>query len=146
KQQVFLAPRTPLEKLLAAGWAEILQVKQVGVHDNFFALGGDSLLLASVLAHIYEAVHVEMDPSRFFEAPTIAETARYLDTFDNDEQTAQASLIVRVQRGGPLPASVAQEHLWKAQQLLRGKPIFNIFCPLRLTSACDVAMLQSSIN
>jgi oxalate---CoA ligase len=46
----YVAPRTPLEKMLAQCWAEILEVEQVGIHDHFFALGGDSLLVTHLLA------------------------------------------------------------------------------------------------
>ena len=74
--QTFVAPRTPLEKTLAELWAEILQVEQVGIHDDFFALGGDSLSVTHVLARVCDIMHVEFEVSRFFEAPTIAEMAR----------------------------------------------------------------------
>ena len=50
--QTFVAPRTPLEKMLAERWAEILQLEQVGIHDDFFALGGDFLSVAHVLARV----------------------------------------------------------------------------------------------
>ena len=63
-------------------WAEILQVEQIGIHDDFFASGGDSLLATHVLAHIYEITQIELEVSRFFEAPTVAEVAQHLETVD----------------------------------------------------------------
>jgi acyl carrier protein len=146
KPQAFVAPRTPLERSLAERWAEILQVERIGIHDDFFALGGDSLLLTQVLAHIYDALHLELDASRFFAAPTIAETAHHLEALLEGGQIGRVLPIPRVPREGQLPASVAQEQMWKMQQLLRGSPLFNVLCPLRLTEPCDAAILERSIN
>jgi acyl-CoA synthetase (AMP-forming)/AMP-acid ligase II len=146
RPQIFVAPRTPIERLLAEHWAEILQVERVGIHDDFFALGGDSLLVAHIVAHVYNITHLEMDVGRFFEAPTIAETAHHLDMLGQAGRTGRPSVIVRVPRADAMPASIAQEHLWKLQGVLRGMPFFNVFCPLRLTSAFDAALLERSIN
>src|SRR5262249_41259977 len=77
--QTFVAPPTPPEESLSKRWAEILQVEQIGIHDDFFEWGGDSLLATHVLAHIYNLTNVELEVSKFFEAPTIAEVARHLE-------------------------------------------------------------------
>jgi acyl-CoA synthetase (AMP-forming)/AMP-acid ligase II len=95
--QTFIAPRTPLEKMLAGCWADILQVEQVGIYDDFFALGGDSLSVTHVLARVYEITHLEIDVSRLFEAPTVAELAHHLETLIPAGQSARAcSAIARV--------------------------------------------------
>jgi acyl-CoA synthetase (AMP-forming)/AMP-acid ligase II len=78
--QASISPRTPLEKVLAGIWAEVLQVEQVGLHDNFFALGGDSLLATRVLIRLYEITHFEVEVSYIFEAPTVAEMAERIET------------------------------------------------------------------
>ena len=79
RRQAFVAPRTPLESSLAKRWAEILRVEQIGIHDDFFASGGDSLLASRVLSHVYDMTQIELEVSRFFEAPTIAEVAQHLE-------------------------------------------------------------------
>src|SRR5262249_43079587 len=66
--RTLVAPRTDLERVLAERWAELLQVDRLGVHDDFFALGGDSLLAAQILVHVYEVANVELGVSRLFEA------------------------------------------------------------------------------
>jgi acyl-CoA synthetase (AMP-forming)/AMP-acid ligase II len=146
RRQVFVAPRTPLERLLAEHWAKILQVERVGIHDDFFTLGGDSLLVTHIVARIYDSLHLEIDVSRFFEAPTIAETAHHLETLMLTGQTGRPSTIARVPRANAAPASIGQERVYKLQRVLRGMPFFNVFCPLRLTSKFDVAILERSIN
>jgi acyl-CoA synthetase (AMP-forming)/AMP-acid ligase II len=146
--RAFVAPRTPIEKVLAKRWAEILQVEQIGIHDDFFASGGDSLLATHVLGHIYEVAQVEFELSRFFEVPTVAEVAYHLERLmDGSQAPRPPSAIVRVPReNGVAPASIAQERLWNLQHALPDIPIFNVLYALRLTSPCDVETLERSIN
>ena len=146
--RISVAPRTSLEKLLAKRWAEILNLEQIGIHDDFFASGGDSLLATRVLGHIYEATKIELAASRFFQAPTVAEVAHHIETVIQPNQTPRApSTLVRAAReNGVVPASIAQEHLWKLQHALPDLPFFNVLYALRITSCCDVAVLERSIN
>ena len=146
--RAFVAPRTPLETLLAKRWAEILQLERIGIHDDFFASGGDSLLATRVLGHIYEVTKIEFEASRFFAAPTVAEVAQHLEQVSHAGQAPRApSTLVRAAReNGVMPASIAQEHLCKLQHALPDIPCFNILYALRITSPCDVAVLERSIN
>jgi acyl-CoA synthetase (AMP-forming)/AMP-acid ligase II len=144
--QTFVAPRTPLEKELAGIWGAILHIEQVGIHDDFFALGGDSLLATHVLARIRATLHLEVGVSHFFEAPTVAEMARHLETtIESGQARRLSSTIARSAREGWSPASIAQERLWKFQHALPDLPFFNILYALRLTSSLDVAVLERSI-
>jgi len=72
------APRTELERELAAIWQTVLHHDRVGIHDNFFDLGGDSLRAFQVLSRICHALHVNLPLRGFFEAPTIAGLALLL--------------------------------------------------------------------
>src|SRR5262252_4241528 len=71
RHTAFVAPRTPVEESLAGLWAEVLNLERVGLHDDFFQLGGDSLLAVQLLSRICEAMHVEMSLATLFEAPTM---------------------------------------------------------------------------
>jgi acyl-CoA synthetase (AMP-forming)/AMP-acid ligase II len=145
--QTFVAPRTQLEKQLASIWATTLQLERVGIHDGFFALGGDSLRATHVLARIRDIMHLEVEVTRFFEAPTVAEMAQHLETLIQAGQTGRScSAIARSARDGQAPASIAQERLWELQHALPDLPFFNILYALRLTSSVNVAVLERSIN
>ena len=71
----FVAPRNATEETLAALWQELLGETAIGVHDDFFDLGGHSLLVARLVAHIRRQLGVEISPDRVFLAPTLAELA-----------------------------------------------------------------------
>jgi SAM-dependent methyltransferase len=70
----FVAPRTPVERVLAGIWGEVLGLEQVGVHDRFIALGGHSLMATQVVSRIRDIFQVEMPLSYGFNA-TITELA-----------------------------------------------------------------------
>jgi acyl-CoA synthetase (AMP-forming)/AMP-acid ligase II len=143
----FVAPQTPLEKMLAGLWADVLGVEQVGIHDDFFVLGGDSLLATHVLARVYGEMHIEVEVSRFLEGPTVAEMAHHLEGLIEADQARQPfSAIMSAPRGDGVPASIRQEWLWRAQQALAGMPFFNVLHMLRLTAQFDLAVLERCIN
>jgi amino acid adenylation domain-containing protein len=73
QESSFVAPRTPVEELLAQIWTEVLKLEQVGVHDNFFELGGHSLLLTQVASRIQRTFLVLLPLRILFDAPTIAD-------------------------------------------------------------------------
>jgi len=73
------APGTPLEEVLAGLWAEVLNVERVGIHDNFYYLGGDSILATQLISRIRETLHVEISFGSFFATPTVAGVARSIE-------------------------------------------------------------------
>jgi hypothetical protein len=75
----YVAPRTPLEKVLVAIWADVLKLSRVGVHDNFFELGGHSLLAIRALSLIRSELHINCELRLLFEWPSVSELARRLD-------------------------------------------------------------------
>jgi len=72
---IFVAPRTLFEKELAQVWAEILTLDQVGIHDNFFDLGGHSVAATRVVSRVIRTFQVEVPLQALFAAPTVAEMA-----------------------------------------------------------------------
>ena len=75
-QSTFIAPRTQTEQRLAQIWAELLQVKRVGIDDNFFELGGDSILGLQMVARANQA-GIHLNVTQVAEKPTIAELASH---------------------------------------------------------------------
>jgi acyl carrier protein len=71
----FVAPRTPVEQKLAQIWTEILSLDSVGVHDNFFDLGGHSLAATRVVSQVIKQFQIEVELPSLFQSPTVAEMA-----------------------------------------------------------------------
>ena len=145
-EDLYVAPRTPIEQQVAAIWCHLLGLERVGIYDNFFELGGHSLLAMQLLSRVHDATHVEVSLFSFFETPTVAGMAAIIETADRTEQGLQASAIVPVPREGTLPASIAQEHFWLFDQALPGLPLFNIPYVVRLVGTLNVAVLEQSFN
>ncbi|WP_157867665.1 non-ribosomal peptide synthetase [Gloeothece citriformis] len=79
EQKTFVCPRTPVEVRLAQIWAEVLQVEKVSIDDNFFALGGDSILCLQVVAKANQ-VGLQLRLKQIFEYQTIADLASFVGT------------------------------------------------------------------
>jgi amino acid adenylation domain-containing protein len=75
----FVSPRTGLERAIAAMWAEVLELEAIGVYDNFFDLGGDSLGLSRVHGRLQDRLGTEFSIATLFEHLTIDALAGYLD-------------------------------------------------------------------
>jgi acyl carrier protein len=69
----YVAPRTPVEEIIASIFSEVLSIERVGIFDNFFELGGHSLLVTLVVSRLREAFHLELTLRTVFEYPTVAD-------------------------------------------------------------------------
>jgi phthiocerol/phenolphthiocerol synthesis type-I polyketide synthase E len=77
---VRVAPRTPVEAVVAGVWQEILGTPQVGIDDNFFALGGHSVLATKIISRVSKAFQMELPLLSLYESPTVAGLARCVET------------------------------------------------------------------
>jgi amino acid adenylation domain-containing protein len=92
-QESYVAPRTATEEILTVIWAEVLKVDQIGIHDNFFDLGGHSLKATQVMSRVREAVRLDIPLRILFEAPTVAELASRID--QNVSSSAELQVLAR---------------------------------------------------
>lgn len=79
-QEPFVPPSTSLERELATIWGSVLEVDRVGIHDDFFALGGDSMLATLVISRVSDMTGRDVTLNELFETPTIAGLAALLDS------------------------------------------------------------------
>jgi non-ribosomal peptide synthetase component F len=93
----FVAPRTPTEHAIAAVWREAFHTDSVGIADNFFDLGGHSLLMIRVHARLREALRSDISVVRMFQHPTIESLARYLDG-GSTQKSAASEIAARAER------------------------------------------------
>jgi amino acid adenylation domain-containing protein/thioester reductase-like protein len=78
-EATYVAPRTPLEQQLAEIWAQVLGLETVGIHDNFFDLGGHSLLITQLFAQVRDTFEVNISLRSLFKEPTVANIAETIE-------------------------------------------------------------------
>ncbi|WP_208652677.1 non-ribosomal peptide synthetase [Herbaspirillum rubrisubalbicans] len=141
-------PRNPLEETLAAIWAEVLKCEQIGIHDNFFALGGDSILSLQIIARARKR-GIKLSPRQIFEQQSIAALAQGLHDKNGigEGATRQAPVTVpRADRSRALPMSHAQERLWLLWALDPQSRAYNLTQAMHWRGQLNVAALQSALD
>ena len=96
----FVSPRTPMETLVAETFAAVLGIDRVGLHDNFFALGGDSLRGSQVLARLRAQRSVNVPLMALFTHPTVAELARDIDAAEQGRLLQALEKVERLDDSG----------------------------------------------
>jgi acyl carrier protein len=85
-------PQTPLQKIIADVWRERLDLRQVGLHDNFFQLGGHSLLVIQVISELRKQLAIDLPVQLLFQSPTINELAESIELLRTLEQVRLVSV------------------------------------------------------
>jgi amino acid adenylation domain-containing protein/FkbH-like protein len=142
--QQYVAPRTPVEEIIAGIWSEVLGVHGVGIHDSFFDLGGHSLLATQVISRIREALHVAIPLTALFELPTVAALAERLGEASHQAQPALPASVVA--GGKQLPLTPAQQRIWFLDQFEPHQSPYNIPTAVRLKGTLDVPALEKSLT
>ena len=140
------APRNPTEKTTGDIWKAVLGVDQVGIHDNFFDLGGNSLLAVQIVSRVFEAFQFELPMRLVLEAPTVAAQARHIDAGLRTVRDHGVPALTPVPRSARLPLSFAQQRLWFLDQLAPGNPAYHIPAALRLSGRLDAGVLERSLQ
>ncbi|SEF09447.1 non-ribosomal peptide synthase/polyketide synthase [Pseudomonas palleroniana] len=140
-RQIYVAPVSPREQQVAAIWAEVLDVPQVGLEDHFFELGGHSLLATRVVSRVRQALALEVALKTLFEQPLLGDFVRALG-----EEGVAAPALLKADRTQPLPLSYAQERQWFLWQLDPHSAAYHIPSALRLHGPLDLDALQCSFD
>ncbi len=144
-EQPYVAPRNDVEKALAAIWSRLLGVRRVGIHDNFFDLGGHSLLVTQVVSRVRQELAVDVPLVALFEAPTVVGLAARVEAALLGGRLGASPPIARIARGGPIPLSFGQERLWFLEQLEPDATFNNIPLAIAIAGRLDVAALRESL-
>ncbi|WP_414582651.1 amino acid adenylation domain-containing protein [Scytonema sp. PCC 10023] len=142
----FVPPSTPIEEMLATIWAQVLDIEKISIHDNFFEVGGQSLVATRLISQIRQVFQVELPLRRVFEKPTIAGLAKDIEKATKISLGAETTDIERISRSQVLPLSFAQQRLWFMFHLDPNSSFYNIPAAVRLQGKLNVAALQQSFN
>lgn len=139
-------PRTATEQALAALYAEVLHLPEVGADDSFFQLGGHSLLAGQLTARLEARLHVRLPVRALFESPTVVALAARIDR----ERSAPAPAAPPGPTVPPDPRtrapSAAQQAMWQREQQASVGGQFNIPLALRIGGALDVPALVAALT
>jgi amino acid adenylation domain-containing protein len=144
--RLYVAPRTPTEELLADLWQGLLHCGPVGVHDNFFALNGHSLLALRLLARLRDLFGVEVALGDFLGRQDLAELAARVDELQSAGSGLETPPLVPMPRGDDIPLSFGQQRLWFLDQLDPGRSAYNIAVILGLSGVVEVRILAVALT
>ena len=141
--EVFRAPTTLVEETVAAVLADVLGATRVGADDDFFALGGNSLLATQVVARLSVALDTQVPVRALFDAPTVSALAARVE--EHAGSGSGVPLTAR-QRPEPIPLSHAQRRMWFLNRLEPESAIDNIPVVVRLSGSLDLDALRSAVR
>ncbi|MEZ0053516.1 mycobactin peptide synthetase MbtE [Mycobacterium sp. MAA66] len=141
-QAVFREPSTDTERQVAALFAELLEVPQVGADDSFFELGGHSLLATKLVAAIRARCKVDIGVREVFELGTVAELAARIDTGEVYDRPP----LVATEHTGPSQMSASQLRQWFQYRIDGPGPVNNIPFAARVTGPCDVEAFVAALG
>ncbi|WP_169734039.1 non-ribosomal peptide synthetase [Zymobacter palmae] len=143
-QRTYEAPQGAHETALADIWSALLGVERVGRHDDFFALGGHSLLGVQLVSRVRAQLKCALSLTALFAFPTLAELATQLDEADCDD----ALPAITAQRvDGPIPLSLAQQRLWFLSRMDdAASASYVIAGGLRLRGTLNTAALTRALD
>lgn len=134
REHQFQAPRNPLERTLVEIYASLLGLESLGIHDNFFDLGGDSVLAARLKVRIQQALDTRLRLRDIFETATVASLA---EKISGNQEAGQHKTA---------PLSPAQARLWFLDQLEGATPLYNISVARRVSGVLDVEALRRAFE
>jgi amino acid adenylation domain-containing protein/non-ribosomal peptide synthase protein (TIGR01720 family) len=141
----YVAPRTDIEIQLAEIWQDVLEVDQVGIHDDFFELGGHSLLAVRLISAVRKAFKAELPISDVFDYPTVATLAERLSQPAESADTAVNGITPVMPRPDLIPLSFSQERLWFIDRM-EGSVQYHVPAVLRLKGNLNITALNAALN
>jgi amino acid adenylation domain-containing protein/non-ribosomal peptide synthase protein (TIGR01720 family) len=131
-----VSPRDPIEGKLAEIWQTVLGLDTIGIHDNFFEVGGDSILSIQIMAKVSQA-GLKLAPNQIFQHQTIAELARVVET-DSGPQAGQAEVT------GTVPLTPIQH--WFFEQALTNPQQWNLAFMLEVPAEFKAQHFEKALN
>ncbi|HEX6376100.1 MAG TPA: amino acid adenylation domain-containing protein [Allosphingosinicella sp.] len=140
-----IRPRSTAEQLIARIWSSVLGVEEVRRNDNFFDIGGHSLLAMRMMARVRKQLGVDLPLVTVFENPVLGELAREVEAAMRRETGAVSAPILPRTSSEPPPMSFGQERLWFLDQLGFGAA-YNLPITLEIEGRLDVEALSAALS
>ena len=153
----FMAPQTETERMIARLWGDVLGLDTIGRNDNFFALGGDSLLATQVIARLGAMMGKRFPIKTIFENTTVGEFARAVSELGNDDETddipvhgssraVDKNMVPPDTHPDLLPLSSMQQRLWFLDQGELNRQAYTVPIAVRMKGKLNRGILTNAIN
>ncbi|WP_281291945.1 non-ribosomal peptide synthetase [Streptomyces tailanensis] len=141
-------PRNPVEEAIRADWATVLRREGVGVHDDFFQLGGSSVSAMQLLARARATWGVELTVREVFTYPTVAQLARRVSALRAGARGSRTPLTKAAApaEGQGRPLSFAQQRLWYLHQVDATSAAYHLHAAVRMRGALDADALERALS
>jgi amino acid adenylation domain-containing protein len=136
-------PSTEIEREIASVWRELLKLEQVGAEDDFFLLGGHSLLTMQLKARLEARLNRTISLAQLLQFPTVAGMAKTIEPFP---VANRLPCITRTAVDGPVELSFAQERIWFLEQMNPGLPVYNVAGAVRLRGDLNKRAVRTSLK
>jgi amino acid adenylation domain-containing protein len=140
--QNYVAPQNPTQSTLIDIWKEVLEIEKPGIHDNFFEIGGHSLLAMRVIAGVRKQLDLELGVKDIFTHPTVEQLANFILSKESSQVLTSIKINARPEK---LPLSFSQERLWFIDRL-EGSVQYHIPAVLKLTGKLNITALELAIK
>lgn len=138
----YVAPRTNMEEQLLCIWQDVLKVKEIGVKDNFFDLGGHSLRGMTLIAKIHKQFSKNISLREVFQCPTVEEMAQAIA----EAETNGPDYIPKAKAKDVYPVSSVQKMVYLSTQIEGGELSYNMPGILTLEGKLDINRLQTAFQ
>jgi malonyl CoA-acyl carrier protein transacylase/NRPS condensation-like uncharacterized protein/acyl carrier protein len=142
-----------IEQRIAGIWLDLLGIGYIGRHENFFKLGGDSLLAGQLFTRLRQIFQVELPLTTIFDHPTIAELTELVTQSKASTGAGQIYVfqdrdhqLLKMSSNKIFPLSSAQQRLWFLDQLQGSLPVYHIAVAYRIKGELDLVALKRALN
>jgi len=149
---IFKKPRTKLEKNIEKVWSEQLNIPLIGIDDNFFEIGGTSILTQRVATILKKHLGLNVTVTKIYQYPTIATLSKYLEEnnksislpdYSKPKTEKQSAHVAIIGMGGRFPGAKSINELWEV--LKEGKETISFFNPEELDNSIPEALRNDSM-
>jgi amino acid adenylation domain-containing protein len=140
------APKNQLERQLLILWQQFLLNDSISVADDFFYLGGNSLIATQIISRLRHLYNIEIPVKCIFDYRTIPKLANYIKTIKDDRDFAAIPSIVATNSLDEAPLSFAQQRLWFLEQLYPEKNLYNLPFALELHGKLNLEAMENAFK
>jgi len=141
----YIAPRSTTEEKLHLIWTQVLNIKPIGVYDNFFKLGGYSLMAVQIVAKIRDSFLMDIPLQALFDNPDIDKLSQYIDSKIQDSQLLNNIYAFSEEEREYAPLSFSQKRLWFLDQLEGPNANYHLSIAVEIFGNLDLEKLELAI-